>query len=213
MGNREVAFLCSCDVLEVTGCRSEMSGHTAQSSSQGSFTRASPWVGTIGKFLCWRGRRRVEPHSPGGLPSAVHGGVFICVSLRSASLRETSASVELANPESMAARELLALTADYQTWGHCIPASIFPLGRRTLTPGFLPVQPGMVSLRYRNPAAVVPFSYSAACLNQAQPLIPCPIFFTDHKYCFAIYSGTLLLSSSYHKEVSSSKNYCCLVFD
>lgn len=139
MGNREVAFLCSCDVLEVTGCRSGMSGDTAQSSSQGSLTRASPWVGTIGKFLCWRGRRRVEPHSPGGLPSAVHGGVFICVSLRSASLRETSASVELANPESMAARELLALTADYQTWGHCIPASIFPLGRRILTPGFLPV--------------------------------------------------------------------------
>lgn len=139
MGNREVAFLCSCDVLEVTGCRSGMSGHTAQSSSQGSFTRASPWVGTIGKFLCWRGRRRVEPHSSGGLPSAVHGGVFICVSLHSASLRETSASVELANPESTAARELLALTADYQTWGHCIPASIFPLGRRTLRPGFLPV--------------------------------------------------------------------------
>lgn len=114
MGSRVVAFLCSCDVREVMGCRRGMSGHTAQSSSQGSLTWASPWVGTTGlsgqagKFLCWRGRRRVELHRPGGLPSATHGEVFIPVSLCSASLRKTSASVELAHPESKAARELLA---------------------------------------------------------------------------------------------------------
>lgn len=50
----------------------------------------------------------MELRSPGGLPSATHGGAFTPVSLCSASLRKTSALVELAHPEAKAARELLA---------------------------------------------------------------------------------------------------------
>lgn len=95
------------------------------------------------------------------------------------------------------------LTADYQTWGHCITASIFPLGKRIGQGSHLCSQEWCVlSITTLPQSSSCGALLIECCLNQAQPPIPHPIFFTDPKYCFAIYSGILLLSFPYHKEES-----------
>lgn len=90
-----------------------MSEHTAQSSSQDSLTWASPWVGTNGlsSRTGWEIPLLEGKEESGTSKSRWLAKVLFmkeCLYLHSASLRKMSASVELANPDSKAARELLA---------------------------------------------------------------------------------------------------------
>lgn len=144
MGNSLVAFLCSCDVPEVMGCRRGMSGHTAQPSSQGSLTWASPWVGTIGlsSRTGWEIPLLEGKEESGTLKSrwlancCSWRGVYTCT------VHLWGKCLLLWSWQTLSPRlpgSSWQLTADYQTWGHCTTASIFPLGRRTFRPRFWPV--------------------------------------------------------------------------
>lgn len=150
-GNSILAFLCSCDVLEVTSCRSEMSGHTPQSDSRGSLTWASPWLATIGHSS------RTGWEIP--LLEAKESGRFVvqvtcqvpftkeCLHTCPGTAHPRGKHQLLWSRQTPSPRlsgNSWQLTVEYQTWVCRIRASIFPLDKRMLRPRFLPLYSEMM---------------------------------------------------------------------